>query len=63
MTGEAMRYTAKEAAEKLGYSYHYFLKLVRDGRVQYHRISARRIYFDDDDLKATVEGVLVKKSN
>ena len=59
----ARRYTSKEAAAKMGYSYSYFLKLVRDGCFQYHRISERKIYFTDEDIEKSLQGSLVLKKN
>ena len=53
------KYTAKEAAEKMGYSYCHFMQLIREGRFQYHRISERRIFFTDEDIQASLDGWIV----
>lgn len=60
MIKESGKYTAKETAEKIGLSYCYFMKLVRAGRFQHHRMSERKIYFTDEDIKAIEDSFLVK---
>lgn len=55
------RYTTKEAAAIMGYNYVYFLRKLKAGEIQHHRISARKIYLTDADIKATTAGVLIKR--
>lgn len=53
------RYSPKEAAAKLGYSYCYFMKMIKAGRFQHHRMSEKRIYFTGEDLDAIEKASLV----
>lgn len=58
-----VRYTPKEAAAKLNYNYGYFMSMVREGRFQHHKMSARRIYFTEDDLQAIEDASLVRATS
>lgn len=53
-------YTTREAAEKLGLSYCYFMAQLKTGRFQHHRLSKRNVYFTDEDLQAIEESCLIK---
>ena len=55
------RYTTREAAAILGYNHVYFLRKLKAGEIQYHRISKRRFYLTDADIKTATAGVLVKR--
>lgn len=49
-----MRYTLKEASQKLGLGYQTLRRLVNNKQIQHHRPSERVIFFTDEDL-ATYE--------
>lgn len=56
-------YTTREVAEKLNLNYCYFMRLLKTGRFQHHKISERKIFFTDEDLQAIIESMQVKAKN
>lgn len=52
-------YTTRETAEKLGLNYCYFMRLLKSGRLQHHRISERKVFFTDEDIQAIIDSMKV----
>lgn len=51
-----MRMKAKQAALYLGISVRYLHQLSQQGRIPYHKISARCLVYDSDDLDMFMDG-------
>lgn len=54
------KHTAKETAEKLGISYCYLMRLAREGKIQHHRLTPRKIFFTDEDIETILNNAIVK---
>ncbi len=48
------KFTAREAAEKVGLSYGFFMKKLKEGDFPHHRLSPRRIFFTQEDINAII---------
>lgn len=56
-------YTPRETAEKIGMSYCYFMRLLKEGKFQHHRLSERHIFFTDEDIESIINSAKVEAKN